>query len=201
MNRNNGSGLNVQWRSCLSIICLREKIETPPTDYAVSIMALHMLLCGMDSGMTVSLYTSWGFIFWLIYSSDHYSQSTALVWLSHWAIITKLENPKFPHSIALTSLWHWYHNFREGWNNTQFPISCPVHRGRASCPVCPSSCTSAKHWALSGPLSREPDLPHRYCHLLLASTARTSQDQVFSTTSIRLWYGLVKCWSVKLGLI
>lgn len=155
MNRNDGSGLNVQWRSCLSIICLREKIATPPTDYAVSTMALHMLLCGMNSGMTVSLYTSWGFIFWLIYSSDHYSQSTALAWLSYCAVITKLESTKsnqFPHSISLPLVWHWCHNFREGWNkNNQFPISCPVHQGRASCPVCPSSCTSAKDWALSGP--------------------------------------------------
>lgn len=118
MNWNDGSGLNVQWRSCLSIICLREKIATPPTDYAVSIMALHMLLCGMNSGMTVSLYTSWGFIFWLMYSSDHYSQSTALAWLSHWAVIAKLESAKFPHNISLPSLWHWCHSFREGWKNT-----------------------------------------------------------------------------------
>lgn len=117
MNKNDGSGLNVQWRSCLSIICLREKIATPPTDYAVSIMALHMLLCGMNSGMAVSLCTSWGFIFWLVYSSDHYSQSTALAQLSHWAVIARLESAKFPHSISQPSSWHWCHNFREGWNN------------------------------------------------------------------------------------
>lgn len=54
MNRNDGSGLNVQWRNCLSIICLREKIAPPPTDYADSIITLHILPGGMDSGMTVS---------------------------------------------------------------------------------------------------------------------------------------------------
>lgn len=122
INRNDGRGLNVQWRSCLSIISLREKIATPPTDYADSIITLRILLCGMDSGMTVSWYTSWVFIYRLIYSSDHYSlglQSTALAWLSDCAVIIKLESAKsnqLPRSISLPLLWYGCHNFREGWN-------------------------------------------------------------------------------------
>lgn len=153
-----------------------KKIATPPTDCTVSIMALHMLLCGMNSGMTVLLYTSWRFIFWLIYSSDHYSQSTALAWLSHWAVVTKLESAKFPHPVSLPSLWHWCHNFREGWNN-KHSIS--------------SFLSSPSGWSFMSSLSRqlhickalgtfrslswEPDLPHRCCYLLLAITMRTSQ--------------------------
>lgn len=54
MNSNVQSDLNVQWRSCVCIIYLREKIATPPTDYEDSIITLHILLCRMDSGMTVS---------------------------------------------------------------------------------------------------------------------------------------------------
>lgn len=72
MNRNNDSGLNVQWRSCLSTICLRQKIAATPTDYAANIITLHILLRRVDTGMTVPWHTSWVVIYWPIYSSNHY---------------------------------------------------------------------------------------------------------------------------------
>lgn len=125
MNRKDGGCFNLQWKSCLSILGLKEKIAPPPTDYTDNIMTLHILFCGKGSGVAVSWYTGGVFIHWLIYSADHYLlgiQSTALAWLSDCAMITMLEIAKsnqFPHSISLLLLWYWcqHHNFMEGWND------------------------------------------------------------------------------------